>query len=385
MPHVLLLLLLLLLMPHVLLLLLLLPGLHASRCGQLHGVTIAQCALHVLCILLLLLLLLPGLRARRCGRLRAWRHTCALHVACFACLAYASFAAAAAARFACQAMWAFARMEFRPPAALLDAVLKVSQKAFANIVRLPWCTVHQRPEIVYPNAICSQTSAPRQATARGRVTHQNVTTTCCQQQCWTLPSAPELHEALLQHVSPHYSTVICCCCCCCCQVLGESLSTFSGEQLYQLTWAYAQFGHAPPPHMLEALLAQAEACIGSLPPASLGLLLGGLIGLGVAPPSSLLTAAAELAVANMGSSGVGALVELLQVGRVASFCLQLPFFVFTWGSGILLAGHTRFNWANPTAGSAATFPPFAVAHGPCWMGSGYMYVLLMPWVCCWVA
>jgi hypothetical protein len=65
--------------------------------------------------------------------------------------------------------------------------------------------------------------------------------------------------------------------------------------------------------MLEAMLAQAEACIGSLPPASLGLLLGGLIGRGVAPPGRLLSAAAELAVANMGSSGVPALVELLQV------------------------------------------------------------------------
>jgi hypothetical protein len=27
------------------------------------------------------------------------------------------------------------------------------------------------------------------------------------------------------------------------------------------------------------------------------------------------------------------------------------FFGITWGSGILLAGHTRFHWANPTAGS----------------------------------
>jgi hypothetical protein len=26
------------------------------------------------------------------------------------------------------------------------------------------------------------------------------------------------------------------------------------------------------------------------------------------------------------------------------------FFVVTWGGGILLAGHTRFSWANPTAG-----------------------------------
>jgi hypothetical protein len=97
------------------------------------------------------------------------------------------------------------------------------------------------------------------------------------------------------------------------QVLADSLSTFSGEQLYQLTWAYAQFGHAPPPQMLEAMLAQAEACIGSLPPSNLGLLLGGLIGLGVAPPGGLLAAAAELAVANMGSSNIAALVELLQV------------------------------------------------------------------------
>jgi hypothetical protein len=54
-----------------------------------------------------------------------------------------------------------------------------------------------------------------------------------------------------------------------------------------------------------------------------GLLLGGLIGLGGAPPSSLLSAAAELAVANMGSSGVGALVELLQVGSVVWLRLLL--------------------------------------------------------------
>jgi hypothetical protein len=31
--------------------------------------------------------------------------------------------------------------------------------------------------------------------------------------------------------------------------------------------------------------------------------------------------------------------------------LKSCFFLITWGSGILLAGHTRFNWANPTAGS----------------------------------
>jgi hypothetical protein len=137
------------------------------------------------------------------------------------------------------------------------------------------------------------------------------------------------------------------------KVLGDALNTFSGEQLYQLTWAYAQFGHAPPPQMLEAMLAQAEACIGSLPPSSLGLLLGGLIGLGVAPPGSLLTAAAELAVANMGSSGVAAFVELLQVSAVKICVVSCIFgWVVHWQLAAVQFGAAT-GWAD-WAGSGAT-------------------------------
>lgn len=100
------------------------------------------------------------------------------------------------------------------------------------------------------------------------------------------------------------------------QMLAESLSSFPAEQLFQVTWAYAQFGHSPPAPVLAAMLAQAEACAGGLQPDNLAMLLGALITLGVQPSVGLLTSAAELAVANMGSSRVASLVELLQVRRL---------------------------------------------------------------------
>lgn len=45
-------------------------------------------------------------------------------------------------------------------------------------------------------------------------------------------------------------------------MLAESLPTFSGEQLFQTTWAYAQFGHIPPASVLAVIAAQAEAHAG---------------------------------------------------------------------------------------------------------------------------
>jgi hypothetical protein len=79
-------------------------------------------------------------------------------------------------------------------------------------------------------------------------------------------------------------------------------------------WAYSQFGHPLPPQLLTAVLQHTEASLASLQPDALSTLLLALRALGAQLGGSLLSATAEVAVANMGSFSMASLVELLQVG-----------------------------------------------------------------------
>lgn len=55
-----------------------------------------------------------------------------------------------------------------------------------------------------------------------------------------------------------------CVCAVCAQLLSDALPSFSASQLSQLMWAYAQFGHQPPPALMAAVLAQTEASLAAL-------------------------------------------------------------------------------------------------------------------------
>lgn len=48
------------------------------------------------------------------------------------------------------------------------------------------------------------------------------------------------------------------------QLLSDALPSFSADQLSQLMWAYAQFGHQPSPALMAAVLAQTEASVAAL-------------------------------------------------------------------------------------------------------------------------
>jgi hypothetical protein len=48
------------------------------------------------------------------------------------------------------------------------------------------------------------------------------------------------------------------------QLLSDALPSFSADQLSQLMWAYAQFGHQPAPALMTAVLAQTEAQVAAL-------------------------------------------------------------------------------------------------------------------------
>lgn len=110
------------------------------------------------------------------------------------------------------------------------------------------------------------------------------------------------------------------------QLMADKLSSFTAEELSQLIWAYAQFGHTPPAPLLSAVLAQAETAVATLQPDSLAMMLAALQSLGCQPSAGLLSAAADVAVANMATFGVPALVDLLQVNNSfyphASVCLM---------------------------------------------------------------
>ena len=103
------------------------------------------------------------------------------------------------------------------------------------------------------------------------------------------------------------------------QLLPDKLSTFPGNDLSQLLWAYAQFGHTPPAPTLTAILTHAETTVATLQPDNIPTLLSALQNLGCQPSAGLLTAAADVVVAGMATAGTQALVELLQ----ASICSKV--------------------------------------------------------------
>lgn len=84
-------------------------------------------------------------------------------------------------------------------------------------------------------------------------------------------------------------------------------------------WAYAQFGHQPPPLLLAAVVSHTETAVATLQPGSLATLLAALQTLGCQLSAGLLTAAAEAAVAKIGTFAVGPLVDLLQVFKMVLF------------------------------------------------------------------
>lgn len=105
------------------------------------------------------------------------------------------------------------------------------------------------------------------------------------------------------------------------QSLPDKLSTFPGGDLTQLLWAYSQFGHNPQAPLLASILTHAETVVATLQPDNVPTLLAALQNLGGQPSASLLSAAADVVVANMASAGTQGLVELLQVSVVQLYAL----------------------------------------------------------------